>query len=75
MAKFPVDINLALDYDPDEKLLQNMNSEDPPDKENERRKLMEENIRLNIQEAQQKQKKYFNQTHGAGHASRLVQQC
>ena len=65
MAKFPVDINLALDYDPDEKLLQNMNSEDPPDKENERRKLMEKNIRLNIQEAQQKQKKYFDQKHGA----------
>ena len=66
IAKLPVDINLALDYDPDEKLLQYMNSEDPPDKEKETRKLMEENIRSNIQEAQQKQKKYFDQKHGAG---------
>ena len=56
MAKLPVDINLGLDYNPDEKLLQYMNSEDSPDKEKETRKLMEENIRSNIQEAPKKTK-------------------
>ena len=44
IAKLPVDINLALDYNPDEKLLQYMNAEDPPDKEKETRKLMEDQI-------------------------------
>ena len=75
IAKLPVDINLALDYDPDEKLLQYTNSEDPPDKEKETRKLMEENIRSKSKKPNKNKRNTSTKNMELEHASRLVQQC
>ena len=64
---FPVDINTAGDYHPDDMIKQFEEAKEPDDEESKaKRQKMEENVKANIEKAQKKQKLHCDRKHGAG---------
>ena len=65
-ARLPVDIDNEAVHDPDVKLRQYANKLEPNvDEVTSKRKKMEENVKTNIELAQNKQKEYYDQKFGA----------
>ena len=65
-ARLPVDIDNEAVHDPDVKLMQYANKLEPNvDEITSKRKEMEENVKTNIELAQNKQKEYYDQKFGA----------
>ena len=65
-AKMPIDFNAEEDYKPEEKLEQHLASQQPSDDAVAiHRKAIEESVKKNVEKAQKKQKKYYDEKHGA----------
>lgn len=61
-AQLPVDINAEAHFDPDQKLREFARKEEPNEEENDaKRRKMEELVKENIEVAQAKQKKYYDE--------------
>ena len=65
-ARLPVDVNMEPNYDPDQKLMEFASKDDPnEDQIVAKRRKMEELVKENIEAAQTKQKKYYDEKFGA----------
>ena len=65
-AKLPIDFNAQEDYKPEEKLEQHLASHQPSaDVVAMHRKTIEESVKKNVEKAQKKQKKHYDEKHGA----------
>ena len=65
-ARLPVDINTEANYDPVQKLREFASQDEPNEKQNDaKRRKMEELVKANIEAAQAKQKKYYDDKFGA----------
>ena len=62
----PVDIDAEANYDPDQKLKEFASKDEPNEEEVvAKRKTVEESVKVNIEAAQMKQKKYYDEKFGA----------
>lgn len=65
-ARLPVDINAEASYDPDQKLREFASKDEPNAEQSDaKRRKMEELVKANIEAAQEKQKKYYDEKFGA----------
>ena len=68
----PVDINAEANYDPDQKLREFANKDEPNEEQNDaKRRKMEGLVKSNIEAAQAKQKKYYDEKFGASSCFRV----
>ena len=64
-AKLLVDFNVEEDYDPAEKLQYHICSHDTPDEVvSTNKKAIDDAVKKNIEQAQEKQKEYYDKKHG-----------
>ena len=71
-ARLPVDINAEANYDPDQKLREFANKDEPNEEQNDaKRRKMEGLVKSNIEAAQAKQKKYYDEKFGASSCFRV----
>ena len=68
----PVDINAEANYDPDQKLREFANKDEPNEEQNDaKQRKMEGLVKSNIEAAQAKQKKYYDEKFGASSCFRV----